>query len=258
MNIFVGNLSFAATEEDVKKFFEEFGSVASVRIVMEKKGKKSRGFGFVQMPDNEQALAAIAALSGREFMTRPLNVSPACPKPEVERDKGEAKKMRFETETENQQHPGEEKERKDAWFSPVFNKKRGRYKTGRRSRSFMKRRAEAGIAEPEMPKRENRKNPMRWRKKSEQPKPWKKTEGEPKPRRKSETGPKPWKKTEGEPKPWRKSGVGPKPWKKTGGGPKPRRKSTGESDKPWRKSGKRPRPHQSRIQSRRKPGGYTR
>lgn len=237
MKIFVGNLLFDATEADVRKLFEGFGSVASVVIVMDKKGKNSRGFGFVKMPDDQQAKAAIAVLHSKEFMGRPLNVSPARPKPEVERDKGEAKKIRFEIKAKGQQHPGEEKDRKDAWFNPVFNKKKGRYKTGRRSRSFMKRRAAAGIVKEVIPKRENRKNPMRWQKKHEQPKPGQKSQGQPKP----------WKKVEGEPKPWRKTEGKSKPW----------RKSAGES-KPRRKSSKRPRPHQSRIQSRRKPGGYTR
>jgi len=50
VNIFVGNLSFSAKEEDVYKAFADFGAVANVAIVMEKKGKKSRGFGFVDMP----------------------------------------------------------------------------------------------------------------------------------------------------------------------------------------------------------------
>jgi len=82
MNIFVGNLLFDATEGDVKKLFEGYGFVASVVIVMskEKKAPKSRGFGFVQMPDGKQALAAIAAINGKEFMGRVLNVSPARPK----------------------------------------------------------------------------------------------------------------------------------------------------------------------------------
>ena len=82
MNIFAGNLSFDSTEADVKKLFEGFGNVASVAIVMEKEKKapKSRGFGFVQMPDEQQALAALAALNNKEFMGRVLNVNPARPK----------------------------------------------------------------------------------------------------------------------------------------------------------------------------------
>ena len=82
MNIFLGNLSFDATESDVKKLFEGFGNVASVAIVMskEKKAPRSRGFGFVEMPDEQQALAAIVALNGKEHMGRVLNVEPARPK----------------------------------------------------------------------------------------------------------------------------------------------------------------------------------
>jgi len=226
MNIFVGNLSFDATGGDVKKLFEDFGSVASVRIVMEKKRVKSRGFGFVQMPDGQLALTAIAALNGKEFMGRPLNVSPARPKPKAEPDKGEAKKIPPKIKVKGQKHSRHESHQKDAWYSPVFNKKRGRYKTGRRLRSFMKRQAASGITLEATPKRENRENPLRWRKNYGQPKPWQKSHGEPRP----------WKKTEPEFKPWRKSM---------------------EESKPRRKS-KRPRPRQSQIESRRKPGGYTR
>ena len=269
MNIFAGNLSFDATGGDVKKLFEGFGNVASAVIVMEKEKKapKSRGFGFVQMPDEQQALATIAALNGKEFMGRPLNVNPARPKPAVEQDKGEAKKIRPEIKVKGQEYPREERDQKGSWYNPVFNKKRGRYKTGRRSQSFMKRRAASGITEEVMPKQEIRENPMRWRKNYGQPKPWQKSHGEPrpwkktdgasKPWRKSTGEPKPWKKKEGEFKPWRKAEGKPKPWKKKDGEFKPRRKSAGES-KPWRKSSKRPRPRQSRIESRRKPGGYTR
>ena len=246
MNIFVGNLSFDATEADVRKLFEGFGSVASVRIVMEKKGTKSRGFGFGQMPDEQQAQAAIAALNGKEFMGRPLNVSPARPKPEVERDKGEVKEIRSEIKVKGQEHPKKEGDQK-GWYNAVFNKKRGRYKTGRRSRNFMKRRAASGIVEEARPKQESRENPMRWRKKYEHPKPWQKSQGEHKP----------WKKAEGESRPWRKPTGESKPLKRKEGEFKPWRKPAGES-KPLRNSGKRPRPRQSRIESRRKPGGYTR
>lgn len=205
MNIFVGNLSFEATEADVKKLFEGFGSVASVKIIMEKHGKKSRGFGFVEMPDEQQALAAIEALNSKEFMTRPLNVGPARSKPEI----------RHEVKPIQMQIPPKETDNKrGTWFKPVFNKKGGRYKTGRRSRSYMKQHAASADTPKPVPK----------------------------------TMPKPWKKAEGAAKPWKKAEGGAKPWKKR----------TGEG-KPWRKnSKKRPRPRQSQIQSRRKPGGYTR
>jgi len=78
-NIFVGNLSFKATKEDVIKLFEPFGSVANV-VILEKKKGKSRGYGFVDMPNEEEKSAAIAALAGKEFMWRVLSVSPVIPK----------------------------------------------------------------------------------------------------------------------------------------------------------------------------------
>ena len=96
MNIFVGNLSFLATENDVKGVFEAFGAVASVKI-KKKSGKNSRGFGFVTMPDDLQAQAAIAALQDKEFMGRPLKVSAERPKPvKPKKDYKEIKRMRLE------------------------------------------------------------------------------------------------------------------------------------------------------------------
>jgi len=78
-NIFVGNLSFKATKEDVVKLFEPFGMVANV-VIMEGKKGASRGYGFVNMPNEEEKSAAIAALAGKEFMWRVLSVSPVAPK----------------------------------------------------------------------------------------------------------------------------------------------------------------------------------
>ena len=196
MNIFVGNLSFDATKADVSKLFEGFGSVASVVIVMQKDGKKSRGFGFVQMLDDQQAQAAIAALAGKEFMGRPLNVEAARPKSEAGPESRKRRKIRSEINIEVQQYPREEKDRKNARFNPVpvFHKTGG-YKGGRRSRGFMMRRAAAGIEEQAMPQRKSQENPMRWRKKRGQPKPWQKSQGESRP----------WKKAKEESRPWRKS-----------------------------------------------------
>ncbi|MCX5714804.1 MAG: RNA-binding protein [Candidatus Omnitrophica bacterium] len=159
MDIFVGNLLFESTVEDVKKLFEGFGNVASVVIAMEKEKKapKSRGFGFVQMPDEQQALAAIAALNGNEFMGRVLNVASAHPKIGVPRKSGLKKKD---------------------WFTPVFNKS-GKYKSGRRTRSYIKRKGLAGIQEETKPRQGRQDNPMRWRKKKDQAKPWIKKSGRP-------------------------------------------------------------------------------
>ena len=96
MNIFVGNLSFLATENDVKGIFEAFGVVSTVRI-KKKSGKNSRGFGFVSMPDELQAQAAMAGLQGKEFMGRPLSVSIERPKAvKPKKDYKEIKRIRLE------------------------------------------------------------------------------------------------------------------------------------------------------------------
>ena len=70
MHIFIGNLSFAATEDDVKSLFEKYGSVDSVNIK-----KKSKGHAFVVMPDANQGHTAIAALTGQSFLGRPIDIS---------------------------------------------------------------------------------------------------------------------------------------------------------------------------------------
>ncbi len=99
MNIFVGNLSFSVTENDVKGIFEAFGLVSAVSI-KKKSGKNSRGFGFITMPDEVQAQAAIAALQDKEFMGRPLNVSAQRPKPvKPKKDYKEIKRLRLEAKT---------------------------------------------------------------------------------------------------------------------------------------------------------------
>jgi len=183
MNIFVGNLLFEATEQDVKRAFEAFGTVVSVAIVMEKKGAKSRGFGFVEMANDEEAQKAIASLDGKELMGRALNVSPAHPKSEVDKKRIEKKSKPKIIKAEARDDAQGESPEKKKWFEPVF-KKTGGYKGGRRTRSFMRKRAAAGIAEPLPVKRKNKDNPMRWRKKSYQAKPWQKSAGEFNPLRK--------------------------------------------------------------------------
>jgi RNA recognition motif-containing protein len=64
MNIFVGNLVFTATEQDLRQLFEPYGTVATVRIMTDRETGRSRGFGFVEMPDSQAAQSAIDALNG--------------------------------------------------------------------------------------------------------------------------------------------------------------------------------------------------
>ena len=77
MNIYVGNLSYELTEEDLKEAFEAFGQVASVKIVTDRFTDKSRGFGFVEMASEPEAEDAIAVLNGKELKGRTLKVNKA-------------------------------------------------------------------------------------------------------------------------------------------------------------------------------------
>jgi RNA recognition motif-containing protein len=81
-NIFVGNLSYQATEQDLRQAFEAHGTVSSVAIIMDKMTGRSRGFGFVEMPDANQAKAAISALNLQEVQGRAMTVNEARPKGE--------------------------------------------------------------------------------------------------------------------------------------------------------------------------------
>ncbi len=86
MNIYVGNLAFTVTEEDLKKAFEAFGQVASVNIIKDQYSNRSKGFGFVEMPQSSEAEAAISALNGKELNGRTLTVNQA--KPKADRNRG--------------------------------------------------------------------------------------------------------------------------------------------------------------------------
>ena len=81
-NIFVGNLSFRATEESVKELFERYGAVTSARIMTDRETGRSRGFAFVEKSNSEEADKAIAALNGYTMEGRALNVNEARPKPD--------------------------------------------------------------------------------------------------------------------------------------------------------------------------------
>jgi|SRR5438477_13160921 cold-inducible RNA-binding protein len=81
-NIFVGNLSFGATEDSVRALFEAHGTVERVSIVTDRDSGQPRGFGFVEMPNDAEADKAISALNGTELGGRALNVNEARPKAE--------------------------------------------------------------------------------------------------------------------------------------------------------------------------------
>ncbi len=77
MNIYVGNLSYNTTEEEIRKAFEAFGKVTSVTLVRDKYSGQPRGFGFVEMADEAEAQTAIKNLNGKELLGRQLNVNEA-------------------------------------------------------------------------------------------------------------------------------------------------------------------------------------
>ena len=79
-NLFVGNLSFQATENDLRALFEPFGEIASIRVMTDRDTGRSRGFGFVEMATEEAAQQAIGALNGKQADGRALTVNEARPK----------------------------------------------------------------------------------------------------------------------------------------------------------------------------------
>ncbi len=80
MNIYVGNLSYEATEDDLREAFGRFGQVASVNVIKDRDTGRSKGFGFVEMPTQQEAQAAIAGLNGQELKGRAMNVNEARPR----------------------------------------------------------------------------------------------------------------------------------------------------------------------------------
>lgn len=88
MNIYVGNIPREASEDDLREAFAAFGQVASVAIIKDRYSGESRGFGFVEMPSQEEAQAAINGLNGKEFKGRTLNVNEARPREDRPRGGG--------------------------------------------------------------------------------------------------------------------------------------------------------------------------
>lgn len=89
MDIYVGNLPYSTTDEDLKGLFAAHGEVASARVVVDRMTGRSKGFGFVEMTDRTQAQQAIEALNGYDIEGRKLRVNESQPKPREERgDRG--------------------------------------------------------------------------------------------------------------------------------------------------------------------------
>ena len=81
MNLYIGNLPYRVTEEQLRQAFEQYGAVTSCTIIKDKMTGQSKGFGFLEMPESAEAEAAITGWNGRDLMGRRLNVNEARPRP---------------------------------------------------------------------------------------------------------------------------------------------------------------------------------
>ena len=88
MNIYVANIPFKATEDELKGLFEEYGEVTSTKVILDKFTQRSRGFGFIEMSDDAAGRQAINSLNGADFMGKNLVVNEARPKTDAPRSGG--------------------------------------------------------------------------------------------------------------------------------------------------------------------------
>jgi RNA recognition motif-containing protein len=88
MNIYISNLSFKVEDGDLRQLFEEYGEVASAKVITDKFTGKSRGFGFVEMPDNDASLKAIEELNQAEYDGKVITVNEARPREDRPRTSG--------------------------------------------------------------------------------------------------------------------------------------------------------------------------
>ena len=82
MNIYIGNMSFDTTEDQLRHAFEGYGEVSTVKVITDRDSGNSKGFGFVEMSANDEATAAISGLNGQDLNGRALNVDEAKPRPQ--------------------------------------------------------------------------------------------------------------------------------------------------------------------------------
>lgn len=80
MNIYVGNLPYSTRDNDLNQLFGSYGSVSSARVIMDRETGRSKGFGFVEMDNADEAKSAISELNGQEFQGRALKVNEAKPR----------------------------------------------------------------------------------------------------------------------------------------------------------------------------------
>jgi len=88
MNIFVANLNYRLTDDDLRDLFQEYGSVDSAKVITDRDTGRSKGFGFVEMSDEAEAKSAIQALDGAEYDSRPIVVKEAEERPKRQNNRG--------------------------------------------------------------------------------------------------------------------------------------------------------------------------
>ncbi|MDR2206494.1 MAG: RNA-binding protein [Flavobacteriaceae bacterium] len=96
MNIFISNLDYSTTERELQMLFENYGTVESIKIVTDRETGKSRGFGFVEMSDDEEALKAIEELNKSDYKSRTLNVSESKPQEQRSQNRGFERNKNFD------------------------------------------------------------------------------------------------------------------------------------------------------------------
>jgi len=96
MNIYIGNLDYNIKEEELKELFDQVGEVSSVKVTIDRMTGRSKGFGFVEMPNDSEALAAIEKLNGLTLKDRALRVTEARPKTENKNYNSYNKPRRYE------------------------------------------------------------------------------------------------------------------------------------------------------------------
>jgi cold-inducible RNA-binding protein len=94
-NLYVGNLSYDTTEDTLRTLFAEFGEITSVNVITDRDTGRSKGFGFVEMASEQEADAAIQALSGKSVDGREIRVDKAKPRVERDRPQGERRRPRW-------------------------------------------------------------------------------------------------------------------------------------------------------------------
>lgn len=124
MDIFVGSLPFKLKENELREIFEKFGEVASVKIIINKATRQSKGFGFVEMPDEKQAINAIESLNGSEVMGRTIVVSRSEERKEIKN-----KENHFKAGAEGKE--GKVDKKNITWRKNFFRKKKKESVIGR-------------------------------------------------------------------------------------------------------------------------------